>query len=68
MKKGFYVGGTFGVPTPIGAVGGGLYVDSYGNVYPQFYYGIPYGAVSMGYSPDLEGLLTGRAGAIECGI
>ena len=48
MKKGFYVGGTFGVPTPIGGVGGGLYVDSYRNAYPQLYYGTPHGAASMG--------------------
>lgn len=39
MSDGFYSGGTFGIPTPIGGVGGGLYVDSFGNLYPQIYYG-----------------------------
>jgi hypothetical protein len=37
----------------------GLYVDNYGNLYPQFYYGTPRLGGSAGYSPDLEGLLTG---------
>ena len=30
MKKGFYAGGTVGVPTSIGGVGGGAYVDDDG--------------------------------------
>ena len=59
MKGGFYSGGTFGIPTPVGGIGGGLYVDNYGNFYPQLYYGTPKGGASAGYTPDLEGLLTG---------
>ncbi len=56
MKKGLYGGGTFG--TSLG-FGGGLYADSYGNLYPQLYFGSPGVGVSAGYSNDLEGLLTG---------
>lgn len=36
MTKGFYNGFTFGVPTPIGGVGGGLYADSYGTFILNF--------------------------------
>src|SRR5450756_1353944 len=61
MTKGFYNGFTYGWPTPIGGVGGGLYVDNYGNAYPQLYYGTPRAGGSTGYSPDLEGLLTGAS-------
>jgi hypothetical protein len=35
MTQGLYGGATFGAATPIGGVGGGLYLDSYGNIYPQ---------------------------------
>ena len=56
MKQGLYGGGTFGFPS---GFGGGLYVDSYGNLYPQLYFGSPKLGVSGGYSNDLEGLLTG---------
>jgi len=61
VKKGFYAGGTVGVPTPIGGVGGGAYVDDDGNIYPQFYYGSPSLDLGAGYSSDLEGLLTGTS-------
>ena len=61
MADGFYGGGTFGFPTPIGGVGGGLYFDNFGNLYPQFYYGTPRAGMSAGYTPDLEGLLTGAS-------
>jgi hypothetical protein len=56
MKQGLYGGGTFGLPS---GFGGGLYVDSNGNLYPQLYMGTPKLGVSSGYSNDLEGLLTG---------
>lgn len=59
MTQGLYGGANFGIPQLWG-LGGGLYVDNYGNYYPQFYYGIPPRlSASAGYSPDLEGLLTG---------
>jgi hypothetical protein len=58
MKKGTYGGGTFGVPF-FGGFGGGLYIDNHGRVYPQLYRGTPGGSLSVGYSSDLEGLLTG---------
>jgi hypothetical protein len=61
MTKGFYGGGTFGVPTPIGGVGAGLYFDNHRNFYPQLYYGTPKLGISAGYSPDLEGYLTGTS-------
>lgn len=61
MSDGFYSGGTFGIPTPTGGVDGGLYVDSFGNLYPQIYYGTPRMGASAGYSPDLGGLLTGTS-------
>ena len=61
MIKGYYGGGTFGWRTPFGGVGAGLYFDNHGNLYPQFYYGMPRAGVSAGYSPDLEGLLTGSS-------
>jgi len=41
VTKGYYGGVTFGWPTPIGGVGGGLYFDNHENFYPQFYYGTP---------------------------
>lgn len=56
MKQGSYGGFTYGSPY---GFGGGLYVDSYGNLYPQAYFGSPKLGVSGGYTNDLEGLLTG---------
>ena len=61
MTAGFYTGGTFGWPTPVGGVGIGVYSDDRGNFYPQIYYGTPGGSTSTGYTPDLEGLLTGTS-------
>jgi hypothetical protein len=61
VTKGFYGGGTFGWPTPFGAVGGGLYFDNHGDIYPQIYYGTPKFGFSAGYSPDLESFLTGTS-------
>src|SRR5579863_9055403 len=71
MKQGFYGGGTVGFfPTPVGTLGGGLYIDSSGNLYPQLYYGTPKAGFSTGYTPDLEGLLTGLSvsGTLDRGI
>ncbi|CCD97857.1 hypothetical protein [Bradyrhizobium sp. STM 3809] len=59
MTKGTYGGGTFGIPTFLGGLGGGLYIDNHGRVYPQVYYGTPRAGLSAGYTDDLEGLLTG---------
>jgi hypothetical protein len=56
MTKGFYAGGTFG---SLWGPGFGLYIDSHGRAYPQLYGGTPRWAFSAGYTPDLEGLLTG---------
>lgn len=56
MTKGFYAGGTFG--SPFGP-GFGVYIDSHGRAYPQLYGGTPRWGFSAGYTPDLEGLLTG---------
>jgi hypothetical protein len=61
VTKGFYGGGTFGWPTPIGGVGAGLYFDNHQNFYPQIYYGTPKLGISAGYSPDLENFLTGTS-------
>jgi hypothetical protein len=71
MKQGFYGGGTVGfLPLPVGTLGGGAYIDSNGNLYPQIYYGTPKASFSGGYTPDLEGLLTGLSvsGTIAHGI
>jgi hypothetical protein len=57
MKQGSYGGFTYGSPS---GLGGGLYVDSHGNLYPQVYMGTPRLGVSGGYSNDLEGLLHSR--------
>jgi hypothetical protein len=35
MTKGYYGGGAFGFPTPIGGLGVGLYMDSHGRIYPK---------------------------------
>lgn len=58
MTKGTYGGFTYGAPGLLG-LGGGVYVDSYGNIYPQAYWGSPKLGVSSGYSDDLENFLTG---------
>ncbi|MGJ5153247.1 hypothetical protein [Bradyrhizobium sp. HKCCYLR1023] len=60
MTKGTYGGGTFGIPW-LGGLGGGLYIDNHGRVYPQVYYGTPGASLSAGYTDDLEGLLTGTS-------
>src|SRR5689334_588953 len=60
MTKGTYFGGTVGVPL-LDGLGGGLYVDNHGRVYPQLYGGTPGVSLSAGYTPDLEGLLTGTS-------
>ncbi len=56
MTKGTYGGGTFGMPWGGGL---GLYFDNHGRAYPQLYGGTPRWGFSAGYTPDLEGLLTG---------
>jgi len=58
MTKGTYFGGTWGSPW---GVGGGLYMDNHGRIYPQAYGGTPGFSLSAGYTPDLEGLLTGTS-------
>jgi hypothetical protein len=58
MTKGYYGGGTFEIPFLFG-LGGGLYMDSHGRIYPQLYGGTPGFSFSGGYTPNLEGLLTG---------
>jgi hypothetical protein len=58
MTKGTYAGGTIGGPW---GFGGGLYIDSHGRIYPQAYGGTPGASLSAGYTPDLEGLLTGTS-------
>src|SRR5689334_4852849 len=60
MTEGYYGGGTIGFPQLYG-LGGGLYADNHGNLYPQFYYGTPGAGVSGGFSPDLEGFLAGTS-------
>jgi len=55
MTDGFYSGGTFGIPTPIGGVGGGLYIDNFGNMYPQIYYGTTRASASAGFLPIWRG-------------
>src|SRR5947209_8633100 len=65
MKQGFYGGATFPL---LGPLGGGLYMDSHGNLYPQVYYGTPKLGFSGGYTPDLEGLLTGPSVSATLGI
>jgi len=56
MTAGSYAGATLGFPF---GLGGGLYIDNHGRAYPQFYGGTPGLSLSGGYTPDLEGLLTG---------
>jgi hypothetical protein len=68
MTRGYYGGGTFGFPTPMGGLGGGLYMDNHGRMYPQLYWGTPKFSFSGGYTPDLEGLLTGPSIAWSPGV
>ena len=65
MTKGYYAGGTFGLPF---GLGGGLYLDSHGRSYPQFYGGTPGLSFSGGYTPNLEGLLTGPSISLSPGV
>ncbi len=58
MKSGTYGRGTFGT---LWGIGGGLYIDSHGRIYPQAYGGTPGLSLSAGYTPNLEGLLTGTS-------
>lgn len=58
MTSGTYGGGTFGSPWGGGV---GLYIDNHGRIYPQIYGGTPKWALSAGYTPNLEGLLTGTS-------
>ena len=58
MAQGIYGGGTFGFPWGGGV---GLYLDNHGRVYPQLYGGTPGMGLSAGYTPNLEGLLTGTS-------
>ena len=58
MTKGTYGGGTFG---SLWGGGVGLYFDNHGRAYPQLYGGTPRFSFSAGYTPDLEGLLTGTS-------
>lgn len=65
MKAGSYAGGTLGLPF---GLGGGLYIDNHGRAYPQLYGGTPGLSFSGGYTPDLEGLLTGPSISWSPGI
>lgn len=65
MTAGTYGGGTFG--SPFGG-GVGLYFDNRGRVYPQLYGGTPKWSLSAGYTPDLEGLLTGPSFSASAGV
>jgi hypothetical protein len=56
VTAGSYAGATLGFPLGLGF---GLYIDSRGRAYPQLYGGSPGFSLSGGYTPDLEGLLTG---------
>lgn len=58
MAQGTYGGGTVGFPWGGGV---GLYIDNAGRIYPQLYGGTPGWSASAGYTPDLEGLLTGTS-------
>ena len=58
MTKGTYGGGTIGLPW---GGGFGLYFDNFGRAYPQLYGGSPGWGLSAGYTPNLEGLLTGSS-------
>jgi hypothetical protein len=56
MTKGTYFGASWGSPW---GIGGGAYIDNHGRIYPQGYFGSPGLNISSGYTPDLEGFLTG---------
>jgi len=58
MTKGTYGGGVLGFPW---GGGFGVYFDNYGRAYPQLYGGTPGLSLSGGYTPNLEGLLTGTS-------
>jgi hypothetical protein len=58
MTKGTYGGGIWGFPW---GGGFGVYFDNHGRAYPQLYGGTPRLSLSGGYTPDLEGLLTGTS-------
>jgi hypothetical protein len=55
-RSGGYAGGT--VVSLIG-IGGGLYADLEGNIYPQIVVGTPGVSVAAGQASDLDGFLTG---------
>jgi hypothetical protein len=65
MTAGTYAGGTLGWPW---GGGFGLYFDNRGRTYPQLYGGTPRLNLSAGYTPDLEGLLTGPSVSGSAGI
>lgn len=65
MTAGSYAGGTFGFPFGGGL---GLFIDNQGRAYPQLYGGSPRFSFSGGYTPDLEGLLTGPSVSWSPGI
>lgn len=67
QRSGFYTGGTYGFPTPVGGLGGGLYFDDAGNFYPQFYWGTPRWGFSSGHATDLDEYLTGPSASITLG-
>ena len=56
MTRGTYFGGTWGSPW---GLGGEVYIDNHGRIYPQGYFGSAGLSISSGYTPDLEGFLTG---------
>jgi hypothetical protein len=64
--KGTYGGFTYGIPW-LGGLGGGLYMDNSGRLYPQLYYGTPGFGASAGYTNDLSALLTGPSAAGSIG-
>lgn len=64
MTKGTYFGGTIGSPW---GLGGGLYIDNHGRLYPQGYFGSPGLSFSAGYTPNLEGFLTGPSASGSLG-
>lgn len=64
MTAGTYGGGTFGT---LWGLGGGICVDNHGRIYPQLYGGTPGVGFSSGYTPDLEGLLTGPSVSVGPG-
>lgn len=65
MTAGSYAGATLGLPF---GLGGGLYIDNHGRTYPQLYGGTPGFSLSGGYTPDLEGLLTGPSVSWSPGV